>query len=173
MGNSFLYRLSLLVIILPSLTSCQKGSLDSEIGRQILALNPSINTQASCVVYRLEDSYPGLDQAKEGESLHGYTILSGPIDLSIENQKALHSIIESRSTYVEHAVPVDCSFLPGVAFCFADKQNRVDLLVCFTCSELRYYLNGEIVWQSYFESNELKGFVKKLFPQDIKIQSLK
>ena len=173
MGNSVSYALILLVIILPSLTSCQKGSLDSEIGRQILALNPSINSQASCVVYRLEDSYPRSDQAKKGESLHGYTILSDPIDLSIENQKALHSIIESRSTYVEHAVPVDCSFLPGVAFCFADKQNRVDLLVCFTCSELRYYLNGEIVWQSYFESNELKGFVRKLFPQDIKIQSLK
>ena len=173
MGNSVSYALSLLVIILPSLTSCQKGSLDSEIGRQILALNPSVNPQASCVVYRMEDSYPRLEEAKKGNFLHEYSIVSGPIHLSIENRKAFHSIIESRSTYVEHAVPVDCSFLPGVAFCFADKQNRVDLLVCFTCSELRYYLNGEIVWQSYFESNELKGFVKKLFPQDIKIQSLK
>ena len=173
MGNSVSYTLSLLVIILPSLTSCQKSSLDSEIGRQILALNPSINSQASCVVYRLEDSNPSSEEVKKGESLHGYTILAGPIDLSIENQKALHSIIESRSTYVEHAVPVDCSFLPGVAFCFAEKQNRVDLLVCFTCSELRYYLNGEIVWQIYFESNELKDFVKKLFPKDGKIQSIK
>ena len=102
-----------------------------------------------------------------------YTILAGPIDLSIENRKALHSIIESRSTYVEHAVPVDCSFLPGVAFCFADKQNWVDLLVCFTCSELRYYLNGEIVWQSYFNSGELINLVKKIFPEDEKIKSLK
>ena len=172
MGNSVSYALSLLVIILPSLTSCQKGSLDSEIGRQILALNPSINSQASCVVYRLEDSYPRSDEAKKGASLHGYSILSGPIDLSIENQKALHSIIESRSTYIEHAVPVDCSFLPGVAFCFADKQTRVDLLVCFTCSELRYYLNGEVFWQSYFNPHELKDFVKKLYPKDAKIQSL-
>ena len=87
MGNSVSYTLSLLVIILPSLTSCQKGSLDSEIGRQILALNPSTNSQASCVVYRLEDSYRRSDEAKKEKYLHGYTILSGPIDLSIENQK--------------------------------------------------------------------------------------
>ena len=173
MGNCFSYTLSILVIILPSLTSCQKGSLDSEIGRQILALNPSINPQASCVVYRLKDSYPRADEAMKGESLHGYTILAGPIELSIENRKALHAIIESRSTYVEHAVPVDCSFLPGVAFCFADKQNRIDLLVCFTCSELRYYLNGEIVWQSYFNSGELINLVKKIFPEDEKIMLLK
>jgi hypothetical protein len=159
MGNSVSYTLSLLVIIFPSLTSCQKGSLDSEIGRQILALNPTVNSQASCVVYRLEDSYPGSDEANKEKYLHGYSILSGPIDLSIENRKALHSIIESRSTYVEDAVSVDCSFLPGVAVCFADKQNRVDLLVCFTCSELRYYLNGEIVWQSYFKSGELINLV--------------
>jgi hypothetical protein len=173
MGIYVSYTLSLLVIILPCLTSCQKGSLDSEIGRQILALNPSVNSQASCVVYRLEDSYPGSDEAKKEKYLHGYSILAGPIDLSIENRKVLHSIIESRSTYVEHSVPVDCSFLPGVAFCFADKQNRVDLLICFTCNELRYYLNGKVLWHSYFNSGELKDFVKKLFPQDGKIQSQK
>ena len=116
MGNSVSYTLCLLVFILASLTSCQKSSLDSEIGRQILAVTHSANPQASCVVYRLEDSYPSSEEDKKGEYLHGYTILSGPIDLSIENRKALHSIIESRSTYVEYAVPVDCSFLPGVAF---------------------------------------------------------
>ena len=173
MGISVSYTLSLLVIIFPSLTSCQKGSLDSEIGRQILALNPSVNSQASCVAYRLEDSHPGSDEANKEKYLHGYSILSGPIDLSIENRKALHSIIESRSTYVEHAIPVDCSFLPDVAFCFADKQNRVDLLVCFTCSELKYYLNGEIVWQSYFNSGELVNLVKGIFPGDEKIMLLK
>ena len=162
MGNSVSYTLSLLVIIFPSLTSCQKDSLDSEIGRKILAVTSSMNSQASCVVYRLEDSYPSSEEAKKEKYLHGYTILAGPIDLSIENRKALHSIIESRSTYVENAVPVDCSFLPGVAFCFDDKQNRVDLLVCFTCNELRYYLNGEIVWQSYFDSGELINFVKRI-----------
>ena len=44
--------------------------------------------------------------------------------------------------------------------------------VCFTCSELRYYLNGEVFWQSYFNPHELKDFVKKLYPKDAKIQSL-
>ena len=172
MGNCFSYTLILLVFIVLSLPSCKKRSLDSEIGMKILAVTSSINSQASCIVYRLADSYPDLDATKMGEYLHGYEIVSGPIDLSIENQKALHSIIESRSTYIEHAVPVDCSFLPGVAFCFADKQTWLDLLVCFTCSELRYYLNGEVFWQSYFKPNELKDFVKKLYPKDAKIQSL-
>ena len=172
MGNSVSYTLNLLIIILTSFTSCQKGVLDSGIGRQILALNPSTNSKVSCVVYRLEDSYRRSDEAKKEKYLHGYTILSGPIDLGIEDRKDLHSIIEKKKTYIEHAVPVDCSFLPGVAFRFNNNQNRLDLLVCFTCSELRYYLNGEIEWQSYFNPNELKDFVKKLYPKDAKIQSL-
>ena len=172
MGNSVSYTLNLLIIILASFTSCQKGVLDSGIGRQILALNPSTNSKVSCIVYRLEDSYRSSDEAKKEKYLHGYTIHSGPIDLGIEDRKDLHSIIEKKKTYIEHAVPVDCSFLPGVAFCFADKQTRVDLLVCFTCSELRYYLNGEVFWQSYFNPHELKDFVKKLYPKDAKIQSL-
>ena len=165
MGNSVSYALSLLIIILASLTSCQKGSLDSEIGRQILALNPSTNSQASCVVYRLEDSYPGSDEAKKEKYLHGYSIHSGPIDLEYRESKRSSFNNREKKTYIEHAVPVDCSFLPGVAFRFNDNQNRLDLLVCFTCSELRYYLNGGVFWQSYFNPNELKDFVKKLYPK--------
>ena len=172
MGISVSYTLSLLVIIFPSLTSCQKVSLDSDIGRQILAIISPSNPQATCVVYRLEDSYPREGEVTKSEFLYGYSIISGPIDLDLEDRKDLHSIIETKKTYIEHAVPVDCSFLPGVAFRFNDNQNRLDLLVCFTCSELRYYLNGEVFWQSYFKPNELKDFVKKLYPKDAKIQSL-
>ena len=90
------YTLSLLIIILASFTSCQKGVLDSGIGRQILALNPSTNSQVSCIVYRLEDSYHRSYEAKKEKYLHGYTILSGPIDLGIEDRKDLHSIIEKK-----------------------------------------------------------------------------
>ena len=103
---------------------------------------------------------------KEGQSqsLHGYPIVSGPLTIDLTDQKDFQSILQSKDTYLEYAVPRDCAFQPGVAFRFTEKKV-VDILVCFKCAELRYYLNGEMIWQTYFKPKELEGLVKKIFPQ--------
>jgi len=103
---------------------------------------------------------------KEGQSksLHGYPIVSGPRTIDLTDQRALQLILQSRDTYPEHAVPRDCAFQPGVAFRFTEK-SVVDILVCFKCTELRYYLNGEMIWQTYFKPEELESLVKKIFPK--------
>ena len=103
---------------------------------------------------------------KEGQSksLHGYPIVSGPRTIDLTDQRALQLILQSRDTYPEHAVPRDCAFQPCVAFRFTEK-SVVDILVCFKCTELRYYLNGEMIWQTYFKPEELESLVKKIFPK--------
>ena len=87
-------------------------------------------------------------------------------------EKNFLSIIEDHDTYLRNAIPMDCLFRPGVAFRFSDQQNQVDLLICFSCNELRYYLNGRVVGQSYFKSQNLRSLVQQLFPEDEKIQKL-
>jgi hypothetical protein len=127
----------------------------------------------TCAAYRLDDSYPGEREKQEGESLHGYAILSDAEALTYGARQELSSIIDNPNTYFRYEVPPDCLFRPGVAFRFKDKKTKVDLLVCFSCSELRYYMDGKVVGQSFFQSKKLLSLVKELFPDDEKIQSLK
>ena len=131
------------------------------------------NADMICQAYRLDDSYPTEEKKQEGDSLHGYAVISDALALNSGSRKELSSIIEEDDTYFRHSTPIDCSFRPGVAFRFQDKKTNVDLLVCFTCNELRYYLDGKVVGQSYFKSQELRSLVRKLFPTDKEIQSLK
>jgi len=127
----------------------------------------------TCAVYRVDDSYPGERKNQEGDSLHGYAILSDAEALTFGTRQELSSIIDNPNTYFRYEVPPDCLFRPGVAFRFKDKKTKVDLLVCFSCSEFRYYLDGKVVGQSFFQSKKLLSLVKELFPDDEKIQSLK
>ncbi|MDB4816610.1 hypothetical protein OAG93_00200 [bacterium] len=126
-----------------------------------------------CEVYRVDDSYPNGRQLVNGEPLHGYGILSKPIPLPKRLREELLRVLTDAKTYNRHSVPLDCLFRPGVAFRFIDGSTKVDLLVCFICNELRYYMDCHIVGESYFQSEELLELTKKIFPDDKKIQSLK
>ena len=155
------------------LSSCEKSYWKNDAMKKAISTTSFANAHMTCEAYRVEDSYPGEGKKQEGDSLHGYAIISDAAALNSDSRKELSSIIEDHDTYFRHSIPIDCSFRPGVAFRFQDKKTNVDLLVCFSCNELRYYLDGKVVGQSYFKSQELRVLVKKLFPDDEKIQSLK
>ena len=131
------------------------------------------NPDMTCEAYRVDDSYQREGKAQEGDSLHGYAIISDALALNSGSREELSSIIEEDDTYFRHSTPIDCSFRPGVAFRFQDKKTNVDLQVCFSCNELRYYLDEKVVGQRYFKSQELRVLVRKLFSDEEKIQSLK
>jgi len=131
------------------------------------------NPHMTCAAYRVDDSYPDEGKNKEVPALHSYAILSDAEALTFGARQKLSSIIENPNTYFRYEVPPDCLFRPGIAFRFKDKKTKVDLLVCFSCSELRYYMDGKVVGQRFFKSKKLLSLVKKLFPDDEIIQSLK
>jgi len=110
---------------------------------------------------------------KIGKKVHGFFILSEAQPMKDDARKALSQILLKPNACFEHAVPVDCAFRPGIAFRFTNGTIEVDLLVCFSCNELRYYLDGNSVGESYFKSPEILALTKKLFPDDKKIQLLK
>ena len=126
-----------------------------------------------CEVYKVDDSYPNGHEIKSVEPLHGYGMLSKPIALSKKNRKDLMRVLKDAKTYIAYEVPSDCLFRPGVAYRFNDGGKKVELLVCFSCNELRYYMDCHIIGESRFQPEELVDLTKKLFPGDKKIQSLK
>ena len=164
---------SIIILCLLALSSCWKSYWKNDAMEKALSTTSFSNPHMTCAAYRVDDSYPGEGKKQEGDSLHGYAIISDALALNSGSRKELSSIIEDHDTCFRHSIPIDCSFRPGVAFRFQDKKTNVDLLVCFSCNELRYYLDGKVVGQSYFKSQELRALVKELFPDDEKIQSLK
>jgi hypothetical protein len=153
-------------------SSCNSSYWKNEDMKRAISIASFKNPNTTCEVLRVDDSYPGEGQEQNGNSLHGYEIISDFVVLNSASRKELSSIIEDRDTYLRHSVPVDCLFRPGVAFRFSNQQNQVNLLICFSCNELRYYLDGKVVGQSYFKSQELRFLVKELFPKEDKIQKL-
>jgi len=147
------------------LASCKEDQefWECEIGKPVFSAVARTLANGSCEVYEITVPISADQKEGQGMSLYGYPIVSGPRTIDLTDQKALQLILQSRDTYLTNAVPQDCAFQPGVAFRFKDK-SVVDILVCFKCSELRYYLNGEMIWQTYFKPREMEGFVKKLFP---------
>ena len=154
------------------LSSCKSSHWKNEDMKRAISITSFKNPNTTCEVLRVDDSYPSEGQEQNGNSLHGYEIISDCVVLNSASRKELSFIIEDRDTYLRHSVPVDCLFRPGVAFRFSNQQNQVHLLICFSCNELRYYLDGKVVGQSYFKSQELRFLVKELFPKEDKIQKL-
>jgi hypothetical protein len=154
------------------LYSCKSSYWKNEDMKRAISITSFKNPNTTCEVLRVDDSYPSEGQEQNGNSLHGYEIISDCVVLNSASRKELSFIIEDRDTYLRHSVPVDCLFRPGVAFRFSNQQNQVHLLICFSCNELRYYLDGKVVGQSYFKSQELRFLVKELFPKEDKIQKL-
>ncbi len=66
-----------------------------------------------------------------------------------------------------------CVFVPGVAFELYAKEKVVQVLVCFSCDEWAFFLDGKKVQlSSYNARKDLLALVKPLFSKDAKIQAL-
>ena len=154
--------------------ACETKSVESIIDRrEVRTLVAELHKAKTCEVYRVDDSYPEGNRINKGNEIHGFSVLSEARPIKDDERKALSQILLNPNTYFEHSVPVDCGFRPGIAFRFSDGIIEVDVLVCFSCRELRYYSAGKLVGESHFQSPEILALTKKLFPDDKIIQALK
>jgi hypothetical protein len=171
--NSCLPKTIIALCSLFTISSCSIDEIESLVGgKQAHSLVADLSQATICEAYRVDDSYPEERKRAEEKTIHGFALLSGPSPMDVDSRKDLSRILTNSKTYVRHSIPTDCLFRPGIAFRFADGNAKVDLLVCFSCNELRYYLNGKQVGSSYFSPSKLGNLVKKLFPEDTKIQSI-
>tara|TARA_B100001939_G_scaffold197636_1_gene170074 strand:+ start:97 stop:627 length:531 start_codon:yes stop_codon:yes gene_type:complete len=154
--------------------ACETKSVESIIGRgEVRTLVAELQKAKTCEVYRVDDSYPEGNRIIKGNEIQGFSVLSEAQPIKDDSRKALSQILLNPDTYFQHSVPVDCGFRPGIAFRFSDGIIEVDVLVCFSCRELRYYSAGKLVGESHFKSPEILALTKKLFPDDKIIQALK
>ena len=160
------FRFQLFFLSLVFLASCKEDQefWERELGKPVFSAVVTTLANGSCEAYEVTTPFSADQKEGQSKSLHGYPIVSGSLTIGSSDQKDFQSILQSKDTYLEYAVPRDCAFQPGVAFRFTEKCV-VDILVCFKCAELRYYLNGEVIWQTYFKPEELETLVKKIFPQ--------
>jgi hypothetical protein len=161
-------------IILLMLASCGGQSVEFIVGGQgALHLVNNLKNIESCEAYRIDDSYPGESEVVFDKKIHGYGVISDPVNLDLPDRVLLSQALVDSKTYFHYSEPIDCLFRPGVAFRFSDASNELNLLICFSCNELEYFSSGEKVGGSYFRSVKIKELAKKLFPDDPSIQSLK
>ncbi|MFL2943303.1 MAG: hypothetical protein ACJZ68_06960 [Limisphaerales bacterium] len=171
----FTYLKCLAVALLMGGTvACETKSVESIIGRgEVRTLVAELHKAKTCEVYRVDDSYPEGNRINKGNEIQGFSVLSEARPIKDDERKTLSQILLNPNTYFEHSVPVDCGFRPGIAFRFSDGIIEVDVLVCFSCRELRCYSAGKLVGESHFKSPEMLVLTKKLFPDDKNIQALK
>ena len=161
-------------LLMGGAVACETKSVESIIGRgEVRALVAELHKAKTCEVYRVDDSYPEGNRINKGNEIQGFSVLSEARPIKDDERKTLSQILLNPNTYFEHSVPVDCGFRPGIAFRFSDGIIEVDVLVCFSCRELRYYSAGKSVGESHFKSPEMLVLTKKLFPDDKNIQALK
>ena len=164
----------LLVLILSTIAGCSTAKVETLVGgKEAYALVSDLSKATTCEAYRI-DGYARGAKADNPKNLYGFPIISGPAPIDDASQATLSKVLIDPNSYLWD-VAKGCEFLPGVALRLADEKTQADVLICFSCDELEFYLNGKRVGHEDFDPRraDLLRIAKKLFPKAEKIQSLK
>jgi hypothetical protein len=103
-----------------------------------------------------------------------YRVTAGPVVLDAATTAELSSILLDPDTY-DWQRAKGCDFTPGVGLRFVKDASRVEIALCFECDELMIWRMGRRVGMEDFDDARprLVAVVKKLFPDDAKIQALR
>ena len=110
----------------------------------------------------------------QGNGLQGYPILAGPVPLDAATAAELAAILLDDDTY-DWDRAKGCEFAPGVAIRASRDTTSVDVLLCFSCDEVAFYVNGTKRGTEDTDARraDLVQIAKRLFPDDPKISALK
>jgi hypothetical protein len=102
-----------------------------------------------------------------------YRITAGPVAVDAATAAELSSILLDPDTY-DWVRAKGCEFRPGVGLRFVKDASRVEMALCFECDELMIWRLGRRIGMEDFDAARprLVAVVKKLFPDDPKIQAL-
>ena len=88
---------------------------------------------------------PGiLTYIRAQETIDGFEIMNGPVDVAAATAKELATILADDSIY-DFERAKGCEFEPGVAVRVAKGPTTLDILLCFSCDELAAYEAGKRV----------------------------
>jgi hypothetical protein len=120
--------------------------------------------------YRIDNS--GEAKSTPSARLQDYPIVAGPIAVADSDSQKLRDTLEDKNSY-QHLKKA-CLPQPGVRLDFVHGDDRLSVLLCFECDMAMNFLNGSYVGGGDFDDARpaLVGSVRRLFPNDAKIQSL-
>lgn len=107
------------------------------------------------------------------KTLDSYTMRLGPVKLNDSQRTQFVDLLLSKRSYL-FDVAKGCEPDYGVRIEFLSGEDRVDVLLCFGCSQLQIYRNGQSLAGGPFDpaAKDLTEFVKEIFPDDELIQTL-
>jgi hypothetical protein len=122
--------------------------------------------------FRVSDGMPPseADQNSPG----GYAEIAGPVAISEASLGELKSRFADANSYLWDMAKA-CIFQPGVRFDFIRGDDRLQILVCFSCDELQAWHNGKRVGGEDIDRIRpvLLQVAQQAFPEDADIQALK
>ncbi len=146
-------------------------------GKAAATLIGNLSEAKVCIAYRIDGFQSGqepLPPTGKPQDIHGYPVTSTAVPIDNESRAKLSEVLAAPDTYLWD-VDKACEFLPGVALRLTGGDVNVDILICFSCDELEIYRNENLAGHEDFDPrrSDLLRLVKKLFPDDKAIQSLK
>lgn len=122
--------------------------------------------------FRIDPALPPMDAS--APRIGDFAITSGPVALDAAAVQEMSSVLLDPDTY-DWARAKGCDFMPGVGLRFVKDASRVEIALCFECDELMIFRMGRRVGMEDFDTARprLVAVVKRLFPDDPKIQALK
>ena len=119
------------------------------------------------------DGRPG-ERSQTSKPFYGYPIVGAPVQVDADTSEELAEILMDANIY-DWDLRKKCEFMPGVALRFTSAGSPTEVLFCFSCDELMVVRDGKKVGYEDFDParGRLLTIVKRLFPEDEKIQQLK
>jgi hypothetical protein len=122
------------------------------------------------------DGHAGPRRAAAGASasIHGHPVLAGPVPVDAATAAELAAIVLDDDTYLWDLAK-GCEFMPGVAIRATRGATVVDVLLCFSCDEAAFWLDGKRVGVEDTDPRraDLVRIARRLFPDDVKLGALR
>ena len=137
-----------------------------------------IKSGATVQAYRLDPTAPR-GSPTDPQTLDGYKVVAGPVQLSPDAASRLTTVLTDRYTYKTSPFKAGCPFQPLVGFRYPGNPHPVDVIVAFPCKEVRFVrwtLDGsrpddkdeDVSGGNYV----LVNVAKEAFPTDAAVQAL-
>lgn len=107
-------------------------------------------------------------------TIHGYPVTAGPVSVDAATGAAIAEILLDDDTYVWRSAKA-CKFLPGVAIRERRGETVVEVLLCFGCDEVQFWLDGARAQTEDTDPRraDLVRIAQRLFPDDAKLRNLR
>jgi hypothetical protein len=161
------------LILLCIVALCATGCGGLPVGTE-----QGIKSGATVQAFRLDPAAPR-GSPTDPQTLDGYRVVAGPVQLSPDAANRLTTALTDRYTYKTSAFQPDCPFQPLVGFRYPASPHPVDVIVAFPCKEARFVRwtrdgsrpddKDEDIAGGYYE---LVNVSKQAFPSDSTVQAL-